>query len=276
MSEAQVVTPEVDIEIIPEGEEGKVEEQVVESKPEPSKYETTARNQGWVPKEEWQGDPDDWTDAKEFVRRGELFTKISSQSSEIKDMKKAMAALVEHHQKVKETEFSRALNYLKEQKKAALVEGDADKLLEVEDAIDLLKTERTQVKDETPAKTQKDLSPVFVSWVRENQWYAQDAEMRSFADDIGVGYYNRHPGSSEQDVYQYVQERVKKAYPEKFKGRATPIPTVESGNSGQGGAPKKDTVRLTEEQEKVMKTFVRQGVMTKEEYIADLRKIGAI
>ena len=82
----------------------------------PSKWESSARAGGWVPLEEWQGDPDDWTDAREFVKKGELFHKISSQSSEIKELRKAIGSLMEHHEKVKETEFKRAYEYLKQQK----------------------------------------------------------------------------------------------------------------------------------------------------------------
>lgn len=253
-----------------------VEEQHEEvAAPVPSKYEETARAQGWVPKEEWNGDPDDWTDAKEFVRRGELFSKISSQSQEMKEMRKAMSALIEHHQKVKETEYTRALSYLKSQKKAALEEGDADKLLEVEDAIDVLKTEQQQNKQETKEEVKQQLSPDFVDWVRANQWYAKDPEMRAFADDVGVGYFSRHKGASEKEVYQYVAERVKKAYPEKFKGQGTKIPTVESGSSGNR-VTKTNDVKLTDEQRAVMNTFVRQGIMTKEEYIADLKTMGVV
>ena len=276
----EVKVPEVEIEVIPSEETSteskKVEAEQVAVTTTVNKFDDQARQQGWVPKEEWQGDPEDWTDSKEFVRRGELFSKISSQSSEIKEMKKAMTALVEHHQKVKETEFTRAISYLKQQKKAALEEGNADKLLEVEDAMDALKQEQSESKKEKQAPAEKQLSPAFVQWVRNNQWYANDKEMQAFADDIGVGYYSRHPGAPEQDVYQYVQERVKRAYPEKFKGQGTKIPTVESGNTGSNGGTKKETVKLSEEQDKVMKTFIRQGIMTKEQYIEDLRKIGAI
>lgn len=238
-----------------------------------SKYDELARAQGWVPKEEWQGDPDDWTDSKEFVRRGELFGKISSQSSEIKELRRAMTALTEHHNKVKETEFRRALDYLKQQKKAALEEGDADKLLQVEDAIDTLKTEQQGQADTAKQPTQAQLSPVFVQWVQQNQWYAKDTEMRTFADSVGVNYYQRNPDAAEADVYQYVLERAKKAFPEKFSRQGPRVPTVESGNTVTRGNSKSDSFKLSEEEERVMKTFVRQGIMSKEQYIADLRKV---
>ena len=44
--------------------------------PDVDPYESEAREQGWKPKEEYEGDPEKWRPAKEFVERGELFGKI--------------------------------------------------------------------------------------------------------------------------------------------------------------------------------------------------------
>lgn len=241
--------------------------------PQPSKYEETARAQGWVPKEEWQGDPDDWTDAREFVKRGELFHKISNQSGEIKELRKVVTNLIDHHQKVKETEFKRALDYLKSEKKRALEEGNADQVIAVDDAMDQLKAEQQQAaaaKQEAP----KGPSPVFTSWVSQNSWYLQDQELRAFADDVGVGHFNRNKGVAEEDLYKYVKERVMKAFPEKFKGQGSKTPSVEGASTS---SPRKtDTFKLSDEEERVMKSFVRSGVMTREEYIADLKKVKGV
>lgn len=241
----------------------------------PSKWDTAARQGGWVPLEEWQGDPEDWTDAKEFVKRGELFHKISNQSGEIKELKKAINGLMEHHQKVKETEFTRALDYLKQQKKTALEEGDADKLLAVDDAIDQLKEEQQEAKKEAKVEQKAGPTPVFVSWAAQNPWYVKDPELREFADEIGVLLYKKAGGQvAEEDLYRQVKQRVMKAFPDKFKGQGTKTPGVEGATSSQPS--KASNFKLTEDEEKVMKTFVRSGVMTKEQYIADLKQVKGI
>ena len=202
----------------------------------------------------WEGDPDDWTDAKEFVRRGELFHKITSQSHEIKDLKKAINSLMEHHQKVKETEFTRALEYLKQQKKVALEEGDADKILAVDEAIDTLKQEK-QTEAKTEAEQKKaGPTPVFVQWVQQNSWYLQDPELRAFADDVGVGAFQRAGGNiAESELYEMVKKRVMKAFPEKFKGNGSKTSAVE-GASGSTRPSKVDTFKMTEDEERVCKT----------------------
>jgi hypothetical protein len=243
---------------------------------QPTKWESAARASGWVPLDEWEGDPDDHVDAKEFVRRGELFHKISSQSSEIKDLKKAIGSLMEHHQKVKETEFTRALEYLKQQKKSALEEGDADKLMAVDEAIDTLKQEKKSEVQANTAQKKNGPTPVFVQWVQQNAWYLKDPELRTFADDVGVGAYQRSGGQlGEQELYEMVKQRVIKAFPEKFKGSGNKTSAVE-GASGSNRPSKTDTFKLSEDEERVMKTFIRTGALTKEQYIADLKRIKGV
>jgi len=240
--------------------------------PAASKYEEDARAQGWVPKEEWDGDPEDWTDAREFVKRGELFHKISNQSKEIKELHKSLGMLLEHHGKVKETEYKRALEYLKSEKKKALVEGDADQLLAVDDAIDMLKQEHNAEKTATTAAGgPRPPSQNFVSWVQQNQWYVKDAELREFADDFGTGYKSRHPETTELELYRITRDKVMKAFPDKFRGSGSKVPSVE----GTGSPPTKpaEVFKITDEEKRVMNTFVRNGIMTKEEYLTELKRI---
>src|ERR1700741_158891 len=108
----------------------------------PTQQEALA--QGWVPKDEYDGDPEKFVDAGEFLRRGELFRKIESQSKEMKDMRKALAEMAKHNAKIREVEYQRALDTLKAEKKAALSEGDADRVVEIDDKIDLVKTQQKQ------------------------------------------------------------------------------------------------------------------------------------
>ena len=72
-------------------------------------YESQAREQGWKPKEEYEGDETKWRPAKEFVERGELFGKIDHMGKELKETRKALKMLQEHHSKVRETEYNKAL-----------------------------------------------------------------------------------------------------------------------------------------------------------------------
>ncbi len=262
MSEEQVVdqVPQV---------EGQQEEQ----KSELSSMEQRAIEMGWRPKEEFDGDEDDFIDAKEFVRRKPLFDKIDHQNKELKEVKKALKVLNEHHQKVKESEFKAALNYLKEQKKLALSEGDADKLIEIDEQIVEAKAKQTQ---EAQAEKQQSNQPhpEFIQWVQANDWYAKDAEMRMTADQIGTAYAASNPDKDPREVLDYVKTRIRKLYSEKFTNPNRDKPSAVEGSSRQPvGKPASKEYPLSEEEKKVMHTFVRQGIMTKEQYIDQLKQI---
>ena len=236
-----------------------------------STIEDRAREQGWKPKEEFEGDSSKWVSAETFVAKGELIDRIEQLGKKLKDSDKTIAMLKEHHTKVKETEFKRAVEFLKQQKKQAYESGDVDKILELDDKIaEVRETQKAQKQqdqvDETP-----EAHPAFQSWVSDNKWYESDSEMRADADAFGEAYARNNTDKTPQEVLEYVTKKIKKAYPEKFTNPNRNKPTgVESGSGNRQGSSR-DNFTLTEEEAKVMNTFVRNGVMTKEEYMREVK-----
>ena len=234
--------------------------------------ETKAREQGWVPKEEWTGEEDKWRPAREFVDRGELFGKIDSMSKELKEAKKTLKLMQEHHSKVKESEYNRAVTDLKALQKQHLEEGNSDGYLETTELLTDLKAEQKAraVVAETSPKNEP--HPDFVSWVEKNQWYNKDDEMRDYADAIGLGYNQKHPGLEPEEVLKYVATQVRGRFRERFVNPNRTKPSaVEGANTTESS--RKGSFELTEEERKVMNTFVRAGVMTKEAYVDEIKKL---
>jgi len=255
-------------------EEQQTEEQSTQQ-PEYSESELSAMEQGWKPQDQFEGDKSKWVPADEFLRRGELFGKIDSLNRDLKDTRKALKMLQEHHVKVKQAEYQHALETLRQEKKMALEAGDADALIEIDDRIADEKAKQ-QVEQQLARQAATAPDPRFVAWVNENKWYVDDPELHSFADEAGHAYTRLHPESDPMDVLVYVKGRVKKAFPEKFQN-----PNREKPNSVEGGGtpprkPKIDTFELNEEERRVMNTFIRSGAMTKEEYIAELKLVKGI
>lgn len=251
--------------------EGSPTTQQPESTVQADSYEDQAREQGWRPKEEWEGDPEKWRPAKEFVERGELFGKIDSLGKDLKETRKALKMLQEHHTKVRESEYKRAVEELKSLQKKHLEEGNSDGYLETTELLTDLKAEQKarevvdQVKPNQP-------DPRFLSWVDQNKWYAQNAEMREYADSIGMGYAQKHPEIDPEDVLKYVTQEVK----ERFKTRFTnPNRSKPSSVEGTGSpAPAKSAkFELTDEERRVMNTFVRTGAMTQEAFIEEVKRM---
>jgi len=241
-------------------------------------YDKQAREMGWRPKEEWEGEPEKWRDAKEFVERGELYGKIDSVGRELKETRKALKMLQEHHSKVRETEFNRAVEELKAAQKKHLEDGNADEYLKATELLTDIKAEQKarKVVEETTPKSPPGLDPRFVDWTKENSWYERNTDMREFADTIGQGYAMRNPGIDPVEVLKYVSREVKKHYRDQFENPNRNKTTVE-GTGTQGTVKKSgSSIELSEDERKVMNTFIRQGVMTKEEYIEQVKSMRGI
>lgn len=252
------------------GEGGPTSQQPSEA-PAPTQYEEQARAQGWRPQEEWEGDPEKWRPAKEFVERGELFGKIDSLGKDLKETRKALKMLQEHHTKVRESEYKRAVEELKTLQKKHLEEGNSDGYLETTELLTDLKAEqkaREVVEQTAPAQP----DPRFLTWVDQNKWYAQNAEMREYADSIGMGYASKHPDLDPEDVLKYVAKEVKERFKDRFTNPNRSKPSSVEG-TGSTAPAKKAKFELTDEERRVMNTFVRTGAMTQEAFIEEVKRM---
>lgn len=238
--------------------------------PSTPSVEDIAREQGWRPKEEYDGDPTKWVSAETFVAKGELIAKIESLGRKLKDTEKTMQMFKEHHAKVKETEFKNAVAFLKQQKKEAYEQGDVDKIMELDDK--LAEVRETQKRQAEVVQEASATNPDFEQWVSENDWYNKDSEMRSDADMVGAAYKRNNPAKGPQEILDYVTKKIKQMHPDKFQNQNRNRPSAVEGSTGRQ-AVSRDTFLLTEEEKKVMNTFIRQGIMTKDEYVAEIKKV---
>lgn len=244
-----------------------------ESTPQVDPIETEAREQGWKPKEEYEGDPAKWRPAKEFVERGELFGKIDHMGKELKETRKALKMLQDHHTKVRETEYNRALTELKALQKKHLEEGNSDGYLETTELLTDLKAEQ-KAREVVQQNVPNQPDPRFINWVSANKWYEKDTEMRKYADTLGAGYAASNPGIDPEEVLQYVTKEVRTRFSTKFVNPNREKPSTVEGAST--GAANKSSFELTDDERKVMNTFVRAGVMSKEDYIAQVKQMRGV
>jgi hypothetical protein len=248
-------------------------EQVQNNTPQEREYsdvEKEAMAQGWVPEDQFEGHGK-WRSAEEFLDRGKLFAKIDEQGRKLRTTETVVNELKAHLKKVRETEYKRALAALKAEKKEALDVGDTERVVEIDEAIADTKQEAARAVEQfdAPPVQESAPNPHFVAWVNRNQWYQNDRVMKAAADAIG----DELAMSGERNptrILEEVEKRIKKEFPQRFtnpnRGKAG---AVEGG--GSKGSMKGDAFQLTPEETQVMNKLVRHGVMTKEEYIADIK-----
>ena len=250
------------------------EETIVQENTEqtPSPVEAEASAQGWVPKEEFQGDEHKWVDAGEFLRRGELFKKIDQVSRTAKQAQQTLAEFKNHYAKVKETEYQHALETLKSERRAAMVNGDFEQVEKIEGQMEDTKAQAAAVQKEVQQVTEAEVAPEVMEWVNTNKWYNEDAPMKAYADTVALQLNKQ--GFNGKALLDGVDREIRKAFPAKFTNPNRERPGVES--SAANGKSRERGYELTDQETRIMNTFVRDGVMTRDEYIRDLKKIKGV
>lgn len=241
-------------------------EQKTPETPELSPVEQKALEQGWKPKDQFDGDPTEFIDAPEFVRRGELFEKIERQSKEVRQLKEALEAFKVHHTKVKEAEYNRALKAVDAARKKAFDEGDGEKFFALEEQMKSIKEEAAIVKEAAEAPTPS-TPPALESWMKQNSWYQSDRAMTAFADSLAIELHGK--GYTLDQALREIDAEVRKEFSSKFERKRPPSPE----GSTRTGSTKSDNFKLSDEERQVMRKLVKQGVMTEAEYIKDLKAV---
>ena len=112
---------------------------------------------------------------------------------ELKETRKALKMLQDHHSKVKETEYNNALRELKALQKKHLEEGNSDGYLETTELLTDLKTEQKAREVVTRILLLNRTNDLLLGHKRISGMVC-NPEMREFADTVGMGFANRNPG----------------------------------------------------------------------------------
>jgi len=244
------------------------------SEPKHSEVELRAMEMGWRPKEEYNGDEENFIDAKEFVRRKPLFDKIEHQGKQIKAVTKALEALKTHYTRVEEAAVQKAISQMKAQRKEALANGDGDSFELIDDEIKKAESSLAEIEKarEIPLVEEEVVNPEWNAWQSRNSWYNTAPHMKVFADQVGATLAQR--GMAPAEVLKEVEKAVRKEFPQKFTNpNKASAPDVDSGGGKPKTVNKADDGFMNEQEKKVMNDLVRTGVLTKEKYISDLKAI---
>lgn len=267
MAEEQVVTPVADATPVA-GVEGTP---TPVTQREYTETEQRAMAQGWVPEDQYDG-PQKWRDADSFLDRGELFAKIDESKRHNRQLEATVQELKRHYKKVQETEFRRAIAQLRAKKIEALDTADSAQVVAIEDQIDAVKREAvmTMRQMDAPTPAEQAVNPALQVWINRNPWYEQNQAMKIFADSLGTELAAKGMYDPLQ-ILQEVERITKKEFAHKFTNPNRARPSgVEGG--GARGASKADDFQLTAEETQVMNRFIKAKVLTKEEYIRDIKE----
>ena len=199
-------------------------------------YEAEASQQGWKPREEYQGDPDNWVDAETFVQRGEQFVglmkprldKLEKQLRYQEKLNKDMSEYVKTFQTQKQKEIEQLEAKVKEARKQAVAQGDGDAFEKAEQQLADIQTQ----KQEASRTNEPEIPEYAQDWLNENSWYNSDFALRSLADSYSDRLRTTNPNLVEREHLDKVAEFVKSEMPHKFKRAGGGSPSVE-GEAGR-------------------------------------------
>ena len=271
-----------------------LQQEAPQEAPEASQFESEARAQGWVAAEEFRGSESDWVDAETFVRRGKEIMPILRKNNEklLKELGEARKIAEEARESAKEfreyqkqqfekktKDLEGQLEQLKQAKRDAITQGDGDRAIAIDDAMDDLKEQRIEAKEELKAAEAKaaevpqvTADPILNSWMDKNDWFGKDARMTGIANGLGVSLRQENPNLNGQAFLDKLDAELQEVFPEKFGKKRTPNPMEGSPNGTARpsvSSGKKTYANLPAEARAACDKFVKQGLMTKEAYVAE-------
>lgn len=204
-------------------------------------YEAEARDMGWVPQEEYRGDPQRWKPADQFVKDGEkILPIVRSQNKRLKEeleqtrkefaeraarIERMSNAALERQKAQHEAELAR----IKAAQRAAVEQGDTQEF----ERLDVIREKMAKQTFDDPVKETKQDNPeaVIESWRKQNDWYLNDYEMTQEAERYSQFVAKRNPSISMADNLKEVEQHMRKKFPEKFGGK----PAAKNGHAAVDG-----------------------------------------
>lgn len=224
-------------------------------------WESEAKEMGWVPLDQFKGDPDKWRPADEFVRRGEdILPIVRSQNAklhnDIKELRETNERMSRMFEKTLATERANAeqrIEALRAESRAAVKAGDDAKADQIDQQIETLREETKEApKAKSFADVPDDYQPVADSPEHEalktafmagNAWMIEEPEMAQYAIQVSQLNASANPKIGFKANMKFVENAVRKKFPAYFGTKepaANGHAAVDTGGNFPGAQPASD------------------------------------
>jgi hypothetical protein len=252
-------------------------------------YEAEAKPLGWVPKEEYRGDPERWRDAKAFVEYGEQMMPILRDNfktlkeeyrltkKEVERLNATLQEFSQYHkqtadreQKKAEAKYQAEIKALKQAQAKAVKDGDVESYQNLETKREELEANKPEKPAETSGPT-----PEYTEWIADNHWYIEDEELKTKAELIAKIYIAEHPKAGNKSMFKHITKTIKELYPQKFenpkRNEAAAVGSGDGSNNTGGYIAKINRTYndLPPDAKKACDMFVADKLLTREEYVKE-------
>ena len=189
--------------------EPEVEQEGAQEERQLSETEQKAFDQGWRPKEEFEGNEDNWKTAKEYIKDGEFISKIAELNRRMDSQKAEFDERLENTNKLNEARRKAEIEDLKAKQREAVNNADEDAYDSAQKKIE--KLEESKV-DLVTAPQGKD--PAISEWEDKNPWINNpDDEKTAIAQGLFNNYLSKNKGHTAKQALDHVDSRLANLYP---------------------------------------------------------------
>jgi hypothetical protein len=236
-------------------------------------YESEAAEQGWKPKDEYNGPEGKWTDAKTFVEKGEKIAGIMKSRLEKLDLKvqqlqKSNKEFGEYQKTLLDKAKQENENLIKELKvkrATAIEESDGQAYNKYNDEIE--RAQKELHKESPSGIDDNGIDELAQEWLADNSWYKENKKLRIYTEGLYEEVLNE--GYRGKAYYNELTRRVEEAFPEEFKNpKKRGSNTVESGGPSDTNNQQAHTYEnLPKDAQAACDRYVKNGLTTKEDYV---------
>lgn len=244
--------------------------------PEPT-VEDRAKEMGWRPLSEFKGDESRFVDAETFVKKGEEVLPIvranakkaeealAKANAEIAEMKDSFKEFRKYHSQTEQRALDRARKELEREMSEAVEAKDHKAVREI--AADMAALSKdVQTDDHGNPYQSPDHAKTLNAWKGENPWFGSDSVMTAAANAVANELEQSGVKGAEQ--LAEVAKRMRAEFPHKFENANRKSPAAVEGSTPTRKAGK-TWADLPPEARQTADKWVKQGLLTKEQYLKD-------
>ena len=238
----------------------------------PGEVEAKAREMGWRPKDEWEGDDAGWMEADRFMERQDKRRAVANEEfkteneklrAELKAEQAEMKATIEDFKgwqtKAEERIYKKALRDVQATQRKAVEDGDTEAFDAAQKEADELVADAQKPVEQR--KVNPDQIPAYTAWHAKNSWYNTDLRLTREANALGPEINRIYGLTPEQpEFYEKITEQLKEDFPDKFENPARK--RASAVEEGTGTKAKKDAgySDLPAEAKAACDRFVKQKI----------------
>lgn len=222
--------------------------------------ESRARAMGWRPQEEFNGDPNKWRSAEEFVAKGEndlpvLRENLRRTTDQLTQLQSRLAkqdqdfkSTISRIERMSDAALQRQKETLEASYQAAMRNAAANGDVETYDRLDVnrrhavsefdtqLAEVRRPVETEQPASQARpeptaDEQARIQGWINRNPWYKTDIELNHIATAYSSFLTQQNPSMGLDDNLKQTEAHMRKRYADRFGAVSADPPAVEGGGT---------------------------------------------